>query len=60
LWKTNSRLSQNGKSINDLKHLKIPLEAMKGGIIFISCEKEVLGQLMDTMENLGFTYIENF
>ena len=33
---------------------------MKNGIVFIWSEKEILGELVHTMEEKGFFYIENF
>ncbi|EAS04360.2 hypothetical protein TTHERM_00301770 (macronuclear) [Tetrahymena thermophila SB210] len=60
LWKVKSRKEKEGLNINDLSNLKIPLSLMKNGILFIWSEKEILGQIVEIMEQKGFTYIENF
>ncbi|KAL4454201.1 hypothetical protein ABPG74_012158 [Tetrahymena malaccensis] len=60
LWKVKSRKEKEGLNINDLSNIKIPLSLMKNGILFIWSEKEILGQIVEIMEQKGFTYIENF
>lgn len=54
LWKSQCRSGKEGYNVSDLENLKIPISVMKSGIIFVSCEKDILGSLMDIMDKKGF------
>ena len=57
-----SMCSKNSKgltTIEDLKKLKVPVEVMKEGMLFIWTEKELIHEVIKHFESQGFTYVEN-
>nr|7F4S_D Chain D, MTA9 [Paramecium tetraurelia strain d4-2]7F4S_E Chain E, MTA9 [Paramecium tetraurelia strain d4-2]7F4S_F Chain F, MTA9 [Paramecium tetraurelia strain d4-2] len=43
----------------DLKNLDISKKLISNGILFIWSDKSLINEILETMENKGFTYIEN-